>query len=393
MKEKKHRYCLPPCAVFDVERIESWLTDMAAQGWHLKDISVSLKLFRFTQGTAQHVRYRLEPKGKFEDDSQKPEMSIRKMYEDFGWEAVAGLRQFYIFRTADPTVRELHTDPAMHAQVYKRVLWQCFWWDMVWLLIPVIVIFLPRNEYYRSIAVKGAVWMVYHPAILSVLFLVPAVWKFFCFLRIYRRLKAHQPLHQGKDWQKGALWHKLAAVLEKTVIVMLFLSLTLQFCWIAFTHRPLEEYPGDPPIVTIADLLPEGDYTPLTWLDLNDYDRNATLLSKENLSWSENARVTMPDGSVVSALLIVNYHETAAHWLAMGLAREYLREGEDRKGCTPIELLPLDVDFAAAYSDHGSPKVILCKGNKVVEATLSFGDHQAEMLDLWIEKMVEKMNG
>ena len=393
MKEgkTKHRYCLLPCAVFDVERIESWLTDMAAQGWHLKDVASSINLFRFAQGSAQQVRYRLEPKRDYNDQSEKPEEAVREVYEACGWEAVADFRPFFIFRTDDPTVRELHTDPEMHLEVYKRLLRRFSWTNIFAIALAVACFVFVDLDLFRRLVVMGPGFTLGYLLLLPFM-CVEAIWQLVNILRLYRQLKKHHVLDHRKPWRKRAFWHRLKTVIEKLLYISFVVSLISPFFVLLVMDQPLEEYPGKVPIVTIADMLPEGKYTPDDMLNLNGYEEISTPMAKINLSWTEDAYVVMPDGEVISGLLLVEYHETAGGWVAMGLAKEYLQEALKDSYYYEIELPPLDVDFAAAYGGPGSPTVILCKGNKVVRATINFRDNQAEMFDLWIGKMVDMLN-
>ena len=57
--ERKIRkaYLLPPCPNYDVEALESWLTELASEGLFLRDIKVGF--FVFEKTAPQAVRYRL----------------------------------------------------------------------------------------------------------------------------------------------------------------------------------------------------------------------------------------------------------------------------------------------------------------------------------------------
>ena len=48
-----------PCADHDVEAMESWLTDLAAQGWFLEEDGFCLAWATFVRGEPRPVRYRL----------------------------------------------------------------------------------------------------------------------------------------------------------------------------------------------------------------------------------------------------------------------------------------------------------------------------------------------
>lgn len=392
MKKSEKRSCrLLPCGAYDVERIESWLTDLASVGWHLDAVASSVRLFRFTLGPARPVRYRLEPKRDYHDQSEKPEEAIREVYEACGWEAVADFGPFFIFRADDPNARELHTDSAMHMEVYKRLLRRYFWCNIFVLLLTAALIGFLGHDWYRRLAIMGPVFTLVHPVVLLPLLCVEIIWEFFRILRLYRQLKRRQSLDHGRPWRKGAWGHKISFVLEKALYLLFVLSLIVPLVKMAGLEKPLEEYPGDAPIVTIADLLPGGQYTPDDTLDFNAYEENATLAAR-NLSWHEYAAVTGQEGERISGLLGVNYHQTASSWLAMGLAREYWREAQKEQHSSALELPPLEVDFAAACSSVGGQRVVLCKGSTVVYATVSLEAGDMDAFLLWLEKTVQRLN-
>ena len=65
--------------------------------------------------------------------------------------------------------------------------------------------------------------------------------------------------------------------------------------------------------------------------------------------------------------LDVEYYETASPLLARIIAREFLRKAKHEKHYAECELPPLDVDYAAGYTDY-FPTVVLQKGNRVISA-------------------------
>lgn len=390
-KTEKRSYWLLPCGAYDVERIQCWLTELASAGWHLNAVASSVRLFRFAQGPARPTRYRLEPKRDFNDQSEKPEDAVREVYEACGWEAVADFGPFFIFRTDDPEARELHTDPAVHLEVYRRLLRRYFWCNIFVLLLTAALIGFLGQDWYRRLVILGPVFTLVHPVVLLPILCADIIWEFFRILRLYRRLKAGQDLLRGRPWQRGAFWHRAKTVGEKVLYLLFLLSLILPLFRATGMEKPLAEYPGEVPVVTVADLLPEGAYQPDDSLQLNGYQENRTWAAGQNLYWREDARIVMPDGKTVEGLLIVTYHETAAPWIASGLAKEYWEEARREKHYALLEAELPAVDFAVAYSGTGAPSVILCLGSKVVKATVFFPDEQEEMFALWIGKTVEML--
>ena len=60
MKEPARCLRLPPCPPYDVEGMESWLSDMAAKGWRLEPDDFFFGLASFSRTEPGPVRYRLE---------------------------------------------------------------------------------------------------------------------------------------------------------------------------------------------------------------------------------------------------------------------------------------------------------------------------------------------
>ena len=85
MAEKvKKRRLLEPCPAYDVERIESWLQDMAREGWVLEGQSAYwLGFFTFVKADPQEIRYRLEPKTERHSDFlNSPDEDEVELYKD-----------------------------------------------------------------------------------------------------------------------------------------------------------------------------------------------------------------------------------------------------------------------------------------------------------------------
>ena len=57
---KTVKRCLIPCAMWDMERLESWLEDMAAKGLILEKDGFFLGFLSFIKAEPQNLAYRLE---------------------------------------------------------------------------------------------------------------------------------------------------------------------------------------------------------------------------------------------------------------------------------------------------------------------------------------------
>lgn len=114
----KRVYKLTPVNQYDIAGMESWLSDMAARGLHL--IKFRPLFCTFERGAPGEVRYRVEPHRRVMDDDLPRQML--ELYEDFGWEYADEVnRSLLIFRTADPSAPEPHTDPELQARVWRKM--------------------------------------------------------------------------------------------------------------------------------------------------------------------------------------------------------------------------------------------------------------------------------
>ena len=114
----KSVYKLTPVSDYDIQGLESWLQDMALRGLYLKKYR---QLFcTFPPGPARKTRYRIEPHRRYLDDDLP--CAMLELYEEYGWECVGDInREMLIFSTQDENAPELHTDPAIQGEQWKKL--------------------------------------------------------------------------------------------------------------------------------------------------------------------------------------------------------------------------------------------------------------------------------
>lgn len=124
-------YRLTPVSQYDIPGLESWLEDMSRLGLFLKKFR---PLFcTFIKGEPKPTRYRLETckRGANED----PPQSMVELYQDFGWTLAGELdHSMLVFSTQDMEAEELHTDPAIQGELWKKLFRQVrrsFWGSLL----------------------------------------------------------------------------------------------------------------------------------------------------------------------------------------------------------------------------------------------------------------------
>ena len=124
-----------PANVYDVAANETWLEDMAAQGWRLTGMTAWSGVFEKAEPAA--CRYRMQPVPK--KQLVRP-VEMVELYGSLGWEYVCTLQGlFYVWRSDDSDVPELDTDPVVQGIGY-RYLKRRMLWDGVCSLLLVAVL-------------------------------------------------------------------------------------------------------------------------------------------------------------------------------------------------------------------------------------------------------------
>lgn len=114
----KKTYRMPPCSIYDVPAMESWLSDMTQTGLYLQ--KAGRHFFVFLKKEASDTRYRLEPAP---DSCPAPADDVRELFAQAGWEFVTAIcKSFFVWRSIQPDADELHSDPVVHSTVYGQLL-------------------------------------------------------------------------------------------------------------------------------------------------------------------------------------------------------------------------------------------------------------------------------
>lgn len=114
---------LRPANVYDVAANETWLEDLARQGWRLTGMTGWNGVFQRAEPAV--CRYRMQPLSRKE---KAPPEDVIELYAALGWEYVCTLSDiFHIWRCDDPETPELDTDPVVQGMGYrylkKRMVW------------------------------------------------------------------------------------------------------------------------------------------------------------------------------------------------------------------------------------------------------------------------------
>lgn len=388
---------LAPCSPFDVEKMQTWLEDMARAGYLLKKASRLVNAFQFYRISPLNVRYRITPaSSNTEFWNNAPNDAHKALSEEFGWEYVCSDSGLHIYRCYSDEVRELNTDPQvledalrlLHRRVFRLSLWM--------ILRPIVYIALlfllfRGNNFWQNMIREINFFYTMLP--MAALFLcVHNIPRCIQMRKLCRQLSEGRLLTERKPWKKHAAFARAGYRFWMITAI----AIALSFSMIRQTYNGrmhLQHLPaaGTPmPFVTIADLGAECPDAELQRNDSGFYRSWDHPLSPVNYEWSEFNDVIMPDGITGMVSMDLSYHQLRWPWLAECLAEEYVRNSQ--KSGTPAEVpdgLPLD--FAYYFLNrYGDPGAVLRNGSTVIRITFHQENLEDSCLQLshWIDCML-----
>ena len=259
----KSVYKLTPVSDYDIQGIESWLQDMALRGLYLKKYR---SLFcTFTPGPARKTRYRIEPCRRAVDDDLPSAML--DLYEEYGWECVGDInREMLIFSTQDENAPELHTDPAIQGEQWKKLYKKARRATITTPLLTLLIIWCAGVQLFEhGTPITNLITTVSLPLVLLCICLLVSLPSVFVQKRdlglILRQLEDGVPLEHRAPYPK----RNLSSPAYFTIIVLLWIALILGQYILPLTGgklQPLSDLQQFP-LLSLAQV--EGEtFTPYT---------------------------------------------------------------------------------------------------------------------------------
>lgn len=390
VKEKCiHR--LVPCAAYDVERIESWLQDMALEGWLPEKDGTLFGLMTFRKDAPRNVRYRLQPREHNAGFADVPDAEVQDICAEFGWEYVDSYGNFYIYRSTRPDAREMNSDLQVQAASLKAGKQG----SRLTLILDVVLL----SNVYTSASVMPLFSLIHFGLAYYLAIFAALIWTgidSFLQLRHLRRLqkmlKSNIPLDHNKPWRPGAVW-ALTRKLMYTLVLVLMFGIMFGSCSrrVDLDHINAADYPGQPPFITAANILPEGEYRSKSFLqNFNAYTESGTFFAPVIIDWKEYGEITLPDGTSYEGPLYVTYYVTRYPWVAEGLMKDLYHHAESDRHFTALEAPEISVDEVLCYRNI-YPAVLIRQGNVLIEATIGLSHGSHYLLEEWTLQAVNML--
>ncbi len=372
---KQKRYLLPPCPSWDMEGTESWLQDMALEGWQLDKNGFFFGLATFEEATPQRLRYRLEAtsykRNLWDDNMGEPDGEQRQLCEELGWRYVCPRGQFFVYVSEDPAAPELHTDPEVQALNIKKLkqrqrdnAFHFLFWLCIYPLLRV-------SGSLLSLALVAGLGLSLCFLLLIPLELSRELWGILSLRKLQKRLERGEEADHHKDWRKGKWlhWSGSALSLLLTVLTLWGVGSVWYSDSMKLHQQDLKTYEEPLPFPTM-EAFAEGDFI---YEDLGSWANTITVdgnfLAPTIIHLNQNGRMEKDGVTVLDGGFEVTYLDCRFDWMAEQYGKEALRHyarSPFRDELTYLELPELDVDYAVAFRDI-FPTIILAKDGKVLE--------------------------
>ena len=151
-------YKVCPISIYDVAAVETWLEDLAREGWC--PVGFPGGRVELRPDAPMESRFRLQPlRGKKETLDPEREAVCRAM----GWRLVGRLSGvFWVWRCDDPDAPELDTDPVVQGEGYRylkrRMIFRTVACGLVWLSLLGLLVFTVLNLSLRTLLRQGS-WL------------------------------------------------------------------------------------------------------------------------------------------------------------------------------------------------------------------------------------------
>ncbi len=355
---------------------ESWFSDMASTGLHLKKVGISFA--HFTKGEPRHTRYRIDV---FNYKSVTSEQ--KEMYSESGWEYVASYGLFNVFSSpVHANAPELHTDPAEQAftlnyldkKLQKSAIGVTV--SVVLMIGIIAAMWFIDSEHYLAL-VEGA---IIQQAISVIVILYVAYTSLQAAISIHSLRKT---LSEGKPINHSAPWKmKYRANLIIGSVVMIIAITTAVLPIIQMTMAKTKALPvssTDLPIVRLADVEQNPELVP----EQPSYSRNnIDYNSRYSYAWSmfsplqfesdergQVAKEVWKDGSGVYSPSISTWaYKINFPYMNEGVLSDLInRYGEKYKGEVYVEMEHPDFDKLIVHEgDYDTKEVFAAKGKGVI---------------------------
>ncbi|MBQ7758244.1 DUF2812 domain-containing protein [Anaerotignum sp.] len=385
-----------PVEPYEIGALESWFSDMSAEGLYLYDTNTIFATFAVKEPL--RMLYHIEPKNPYHDNC--PPNPQLERYEEKGWRFVCTMSQYFYIFSAEEGAENPHTDGEEESKLYEPMnKWNFSKLGKLLNIISVFLLFVMIGIEVSSLSQRNAYRLVtdmempFENIPMAVLgFLVPFQ-RYLGLKRVQDDLREGIPLHQKTDWEDFVLQrnHKL----HYAGCFLLALSFVVPLLpWIvSYSDKPIEELKHPLPMVALAEIENDPDFYYLDRYFQRDnrpkyewWEREAniaysdiTIGAPTQISFNQAGRIdgkTDSRGEPYESVLWVDYKKLSSFVSPKEYMDEYfnLSWRAEEKGWTYTTLNDTPFDYAILAEKGDVTELYLISGQKILELKYYYGD-------------------
>ena len=242
---------LRPSDYWRIGEHESWFSDMAAKGLHLKKMGIHFA--KFVKGEQKKMRYRIDV---YIKKKITPEQI--QMYAESGWDYVTSYNSFHVFSSPEErNAPELHTDPAEQSYTLKELDKKLASNAVIVVVSAILIIGMNSAIWFLDgtptlVMVEGG---VVQQLILAIFFgytTYNSLQASISIRALRRKLIEGKPINHHAPWKKHYRLHSTVAFLFTVVVGLSAIIPFVQL--VKMDTKTLPEASLDLPIVRLADV-------------------------------------------------------------------------------------------------------------------------------------------
>ena len=382
---------LLPAEPYEIDALESWFSDLSAEGLHVQKANALFATF--IEGEKKRLLFRMEPKqaGALSTLDKIKAEERHAQHKEKGWSFVCKLDQFYVYAAEEGTADYFAT-PEEEGAYYPDSLKGNKFFNFIHIenllivvLIAAYIFILHRQTTYDW--VEGFANPFCNLPVLF--FAILAGRRSRGFVKLQRSLAAGEPHHQPTDWQAPHLRRKhwLYQVWMLGIIAFIFLPFLPNV--FSFSDRPIAEVKQPLPMISLAELENDPDFYAVDSYYQRDgnakedwWEREANLVnsyptlgSPVDLAYNQAGRIpNQADalGEPYESVLWVEYRRLAFFLSPKEYIKEYLGRAYETYETTALEDTPFDYALLAKGKNH--TRLYLVSGQQLLELGYYYGD-------------------
>lgn len=374
---------------------ESWFSDMALEGLHLKDIGY--RIAKFEKGEPKKTRYRIDIyQGEHTDKEQK------EFYGESGWDFVTNYGEFNIY--ASPTelnAPELHSDPVEQSYTLKTIENNMSALFFVSAMGPIIMVVLLYFILFRDSTLS--LGLLNNFAMRAVIIFIigsrglyDSTRSLLAIRSLRKDLLAGKPIDHNAPWREK---HRRSKTISRTLFIISLLVLIFPLISIIKSEtKTLPLTSGNLPIVRLTEI----EQNPELIIDISDVDDKINYANYYEYTWNllapiiyeSQQRGIVPnevweeDGSPYDPFVTTNTYKLAIPDMSQGVFNGLIKKSKVNSNGEFLQVENPNFDNLVIYNEKRFTEVFAYKGAGVIRVRYIGKSNVEDIIKAIEEKMV-----